>query len=77
MPESMGKRQRKDAKAKKAAAIEERRLARAQRKADREAGLIQPGVPLATEYGGTDLSQDPEPVPQELLDADARQREQA
>jgi hypothetical protein len=72
MPDSMGKRQRRDVKAKKAAAIEERRLARAQRKADREAGLIGSGPPLATEYGGTDLSQDPEPVPQELLDADAR-----
>ena len=39
MPDSMGKRQRRDVKAKKAAAIEERRLARAQRRADREAGL--------------------------------------
>jgi hypothetical protein len=48
MPETFGKRQRKDVKAKKAAAAEERRLARAQRRKDREAGLIEPGTPLAT-----------------------------
>ena len=72
MPDSMGKRQRRDVKAKKAAAIEERRVARAQRRADREAGLIQSGTPLATEYGGTDLSKDPKPVPEDLLEADAR-----
>ena len=44
MPETFGKRQRKDVKAKKAAAAEERRLARAQRCKDREAGLIEPGT---------------------------------
>jgi hypothetical protein len=43
MPESFGKRQRHDAKAKKAAAREERRLARNQRRADREAGVLAPG----------------------------------
>ena len=48
MPETFGTRQRKDVKAKKAAAAEERRLARAQRRKDREAGLIEPGTPLAT-----------------------------
>jgi hypothetical protein len=48
MPETFGKRQRKDVKARKAAAAEERRLARAQRKRDREAGLIEPGPPVAT-----------------------------
>jgi hypothetical protein len=48
MPETFGKRQRKDVKAKKAAAAEERRLARAQRRKDREAGLIEPGPPVAT-----------------------------
>jgi hypothetical protein len=48
MPETFGKRQRKDVKAKKAAAAEERRQARAQRRKDREAGLIEPGTPLAT-----------------------------
>ncbi|HEX5936428.1 MAG TPA: hypothetical protein VFZ75_01870 [Actinomycetota bacterium] len=48
MPETFGKRQRKDVKAKKAAAVEERRVARAQRRKDREAGLIEPGPPVAT-----------------------------
>lgn len=48
MPETFGKRQRKDVKARKAAAAEERRLARAQRRRDREAGLIEPGTPIAT-----------------------------
>jgi hypothetical protein len=48
MPETFGKRQRKDVKARKAAAAEERRVARAQRKRDREAGLIEPGPPVAT-----------------------------
>lgn len=47
MPESFGKRARRDAKAKKAAAFEQRRLARAQRREDRAAGLIEPGPPLA------------------------------
>jgi hypothetical protein len=46
MPESFGKRQRRDVKNKKAVAREERRLARAQRKSDREAGLIEPGSPI-------------------------------
>jgi hypothetical protein len=35
-------------KARKAAAAEERRLARAQRRRDREAGLLEPGPPVAT-----------------------------
>jgi hypothetical protein len=46
MPDSFGKRARRDANAKKAAAREERRLARAQRRTDREAGLIEKGVPI-------------------------------
>lgn len=46
MPDSMGKRQRRDVKARKAAAIEERRLARKQRAADREAGVIERGTPI-------------------------------
>src|SRR4029453_15980848 len=46
MPDSYGKRARRDANAKKAAAREERRIARAQRKNDREAGLIEKGVPI-------------------------------
>ncbi len=46
MPDSFGKRQRRDVTAKKAAAREERRLARAARKKDREAGLIEAGPPI-------------------------------
>lgn len=46
MPDSLGKRQRRDANAKKAVAREERRLARAKRNADREAGLIEAGTPI-------------------------------
>ncbi|MDH4104429.1 MAG: hypothetical protein OEV29_13780 [Thermoleophilia bacterium] len=46
MPESYGKRQRQDVKARKAAAREERRLARAKRDADREAGLVEAGTPI-------------------------------
>ncbi|MGZ4136449.1 MAG: hypothetical protein ACXVPX_02655 [Actinomycetota bacterium] len=46
MPDSFGKRQRRDAKAKKAADREERRVARAQRNADRQAGLIEAGTPI-------------------------------
>jgi hypothetical protein len=48
MPDSFGKRARRDANAKKAAAREERRVARAQRRTDREAGLIEKGVPIGT-----------------------------
>lgn len=46
MPESVGKRQRRDAKQKKAVTREERRLARNQRREDRAAGLIEPGTPI-------------------------------
>lgn len=46
MPDSYGKRARRDANAKKAVAREERRVARAQRRTDREAGLIEKGVPI-------------------------------
>src|SRR5438045_4006226 len=66
MPDTWGKRQRRDVKAKKAAATEERRIARNKRREDRAAGLIEPGPPLATEYGGTDVSRDPEPVPDDI-----------
>ncbi|MGH2527869.1 MAG: hypothetical protein ACRDH0_00765 [Actinomycetota bacterium] len=47
MPDSFGKRQRREVKAKKAAAREERRAARTQRRADRAAGLIEQGSPIA------------------------------
>jgi hypothetical protein len=46
MPETFGKRQRENVKQRKAAAREERRVARAQRKSDREAGLIEAGPPI-------------------------------
>ena len=62
MPDSMGKRQRRDVKTKKAAAAEQRRLARAQRREDRAAGLIEPGPPLA------------EPEPDEFPDDEPRHR---
>jgi hypothetical protein len=53
MPDSFGKRQRREVKQKKANAREERRVARAQRDADRAAGLIEPGPPLGTpEFDG-------------------------
>ena len=47
MPDSFGKRQRRDVKARKAAARDERRVARNQRREDRAAGVIEPGPPLA------------------------------
>ena len=46
MPDSMGKRKRRDVTARKHAAREERRVARAGKKKDREAGLIEPGPPI-------------------------------
>lgn len=46
MPETFGKRQRTNVKQKKALEREERRLARAQRKSDRDAGIIEPGPPI-------------------------------
>ncbi|HLB62348.1 MAG TPA: hypothetical protein VJN50_06415 [Actinomycetota bacterium] len=47
MPDSFGKRQRREVKAKKAAAREERRVARNQRRQDRAAGILQEGAPVA------------------------------
>lgn len=46
MPDSYGKRARRDVNAKKLVAREERRVARAQRRTDRDAGLIEKGVPI-------------------------------
>jgi hypothetical protein len=54
MPESFGKRQRRDVTAKKAAAREERRIARNKRREDRAAGILEPGAPMA-EPEGDDL----------------------
>lgn len=60
MPDSYGKRQRQTAKANKAAAREARRLARAQRNADREAGLIAAGTPIeASEPAALGLLEEP------------------
>ena len=50
MPETFGKRQRREVSAKKAAAREERRLDRAKRKQDREAGVIESGPPLGDPF---------------------------
>jgi hypothetical protein len=46
MPESYGKKKRRDVKSRKAADREERRVARNQRRADRAAGLIEKGPPV-------------------------------
>ena len=46
VPDSYGKRARRDANAKKLAARQARRDERAQRNRDREAGLIEKGVPI-------------------------------
>ena len=46
MPDSVGKRKRRDVTARKHAAREERRVARAGRKKDREAGIIEAGPPI-------------------------------
>jgi hypothetical protein len=69
MPESYGKRQRSQVKAKKATAREERRLARNQRKADREAGVLAPGP----EEGPPNDVIEPEPqVPSSEDEADRK-----
>ena len=64
MPDSFGKRQRRDAKAKKAVAREERRLARNQRRADRASGVLEPGPPVGPPEQSEFLpsSLDPEPA---------------
>src|SRR4029453_3608823 len=69
MPETFGKRQRKDVKDRKAAAAEQRRLARAQRRRGREAGRMEAGPPVATPeeveqalYGVPDSVEQPEPA---------------
>ena len=78
MPDSVGKRKRRDVTARKHAAREERRVARAGRKKDREAGLIEPGPPIGpaeqseflvvepeADAGGTESSEDkPSPKPE-------------
>jgi len=66
MPDSFGKRQRESGKAKKAAAREERRLARAQRDADRQAGLIEAGTPIEpAEPAALGIDVEPEARPED------------
>lgn len=60
MPDSMGKRKRRDVTARKHAAREERRVARAGRKKDREAGLIEPGPPIGPAEQSEFLGGEPE-----------------
>ena len=64
MPETFGKRARQDVKARKAAAAEERRLKRAQRRKDREAGLIEAGTPIIT-VEEAEAIRSGEPLPEE------------
>jgi hypothetical protein len=47
VPESFGKRQRRDARDKKAAAREKRRAARNKRREERASGVLEAGTPLA------------------------------
>ena len=47
MPDSFGKRQRSDVKAKKTAAREKRRAARNQRREERASGVLEVGTPIA------------------------------
>lgn len=68
MPDSMGKRKRRDVTARKHAAREERRVARASRKRDREAGLIEPGPPIGPAEQSEWLA---EPVEAEAATAEA------
>ena len=71
MADSIGKRQRRDINAKKAVAREERRVARAERKRDREAGIIEAGPPIGPAEQSEWL-----PTPEELARA-AREEEDA
>ena len=73
MPDSVGKRKRRDVTARKHAAREERRLARASRKKDREAGLIEPGPPIG-EAEQSEWLRDP-PVEAEAAEAVAEGEE--
>jgi hypothetical protein len=62
MPESFGKRQRRDVRSKKAAAREERRLARNKRREDREAGLLEAGPPIGEPEQAEFLQPEPPPA---------------
>jgi hypothetical protein len=65
MPDSMGKRKRRDVTARKHAAKEERRVARAARKKDREAGLIEAGPPIGPAEQSEWLTMPDEQSPEE------------
>ena len=69
MPDSVGKRKRRDVTARKHAAREERRVARASRKKDREAGLIEPGPPIGEAEQSEWLRDLPEDEEAEAADA--------
>jgi hypothetical protein len=62
VPDSYGKRQRSQVKARKAAAREERRLDRNRRQADRAAGL-SPDEGTPPEEGEQSLGAEPEATP--------------
>jgi hypothetical protein len=66
MPDSYGKRQRRDVNQKKAVAREERRMARAQRRKDREAGLIEKGTPVGPAEQSEWLGDEVEPAAGEI-----------
>jgi hypothetical protein len=72
MPDSVGKRKRRDVTARKHAAREERRVARAGRKKDREAGIIEPGPPIGPAEQSEFLVVEPE-----ANEADAQSSEAA
>ena len=69
MPDSVGKRKRRDVTARKHAAREERRVARAGRKKDREAGLIEPGPPIGPAEQSEFLVVEPEADAADAADA--------
>ena len=71
MPDSVGKRKRRDVTARKHAAREERRVARAGRKKDREAGLIEPGPPIGPAEQSEFLVVEPEADAADAQSSDA------
>ena len=71
MPDSVGKRKRRDVTARKLAAREERRVARAGRKKDREAGLIEPGPPIGPAEQSEFLVVEPEADAADAQSSDA------
>ena len=78
MPDSMGKRKRRDVTARKHAAKEERRVARAARKKDREAGLIEAGPPIGpAEQSEWLVMPDEADSPEETTEAEDRAEDRA